>query len=185
VGAKFSADRIPEQAVGVDPLTARFMRWVMGSWERVGFFNTYLLGHLPPRLQLDLLPGLRCGAHFSLLAPAPLVTVDDYLAAGRALQRFWLTATQLGWLIQPEMTPVIFTRYHRRGLAFTVMQAALKETERLNARLENMVGTAQIERLFFMGRIGMKPRPWARSTRKGVAELTIAGKASSPAKPVE
>lgn len=183
-GAKFSRDRIPEQAVGVDPLTARFMHWVMDSWERVGFFNTYLLGHLPPRLQLDLLPGLRCGAHFALLAPAPLVSVDDYIAAGRALQRFWLTATQLGWLIQPEMTPVIFTRYHRRGLAFTATQAALKETGRLNARLETMVGTAQVERLFFMGRIGMKPRPWARSTRKNVAELTIAGKSSSPVESV-
>jgi hypothetical protein len=110
--------------------------------------------------------------------------VDDYIAAGRALQRFWLTATQLGWLIQPEMTPVIFTRYHRHGLAFTATQAALKETGKLNARLETMVGTAQVERLFFMGRIGMKPRPWARSTRKNVAELTIAGKSSSPVESV-
>ena len=176
-GAQFSPDRIPEQAVGVDPLTARFMHWVMGSWERVGFFNTYLLGHLPPRLQLDLLPGLRCGAHFALSAPAPLVSVDDYIAAGRALQRFWLTATQLGWLIQPEMTPVIFTRYHRRGLAFTVTQAALEETARLNARLEAMVGASQVERLFFMGRIGVKPMPWARSTRKGVAQLMAPEKA--------
>lgn len=176
-GAQFSPDRIPEQAVGVDPLTARFMHWVMGSWERVGFFNTYLLGHLPPRLQLDLLPGLRCGAHFALSAPTPLVSVDDYIAAGRALQRFWLTATQLGWLIQPEMTPVIFTRYHRRGLAFTVTQAALEETARLNARLEAMVGKSQVERLFFMGRIGVKPMPWARSTRKGVAQLMAPEKA--------
>ena len=176
-GAQFSPDRIPEQAVGVDPLTARFMHWVMGSWERVGFFNTYLLGHLPPRLQLDLLPGLRCGAHFALSAPAPLVSVDDYIAAGRALQRFWLTATQLGWLIQPEMTPVIFTRYHRRGLAFTVTQAALEETARLNARLEAMVGASKVERLFFMGRIGVKPMPWARSTRKGVAQLMAPEKA--------
>jgi hypothetical protein len=172
-GAQFSPDKIPEQAVGVDPLTAHFMRWVMDSWERVVFFNTYLLGHLPPRLQLDLLPGLRCGAHFSLLAPAPLVSVDDYLAAGRALQRFWLSATLLGWLIQPEMTPVIFTRYHRRGLAFTRTQAALAETARLNARLEGMVGASQVERLFFMGRTGTEPMPRARSTRKGVVELVM------------
>jgi nitroreductase len=172
-GAQFSPDRIPEQAVGVDPLTARFMRWVMDSWERVGFFNTYFFGHVPPRLQLDLIPGLRCGAHFALLAPEPPISVDDYIAAGRALQRFWLTATQLGWLIQPEMTPVIFTRYHRRGRTFTVTQAALEETGRLNARLEALVGTAQVECLFFMGRIGMKPMPWARSTRKDVAKLMI------------
>ncbi|MHB1334318.1 MAG: nitroreductase family protein, partial [Sulfuriferula sp.] len=123
-GARFSTDKIPGQAVGVDPLTARFMRWVMTSWARVEFFNTYFLGHLPPRLQLDLFPGLRCGAHFALIAPASPVSVDDYIAAGRAMQRFWLTASRLGWLIQPEMTPVIFTRYHRQGLAFTRTQAA-------------------------------------------------------------
>lgn len=170
-GAQFSPDKIPEQAVGVDPLTARLMHWVMGSWERVSFFNTYLLGHLPPRLQLDLLPGLCCGAHFALLAPEPLASVDDHLAAGRAMQRFWLTATQLGWLIQPEMTPVIFTRYHRRGLPFTRLQTALAQTARLNTRLENMVGAAQVDRLFFMGRTGAEPTPRARSTRKELAAL--------------
>ncbi|MDR2788692.1 MAG: nitroreductase family protein, partial [Candidatus Accumulibacter sp.] len=37
--ARYSADRIPEQAVGVDPVTARLMRWVMRDWKRVEFFN--------------------------------------------------------------------------------------------------------------------------------------------------
>ncbi|HUW29127.1 MAG TPA: nitroreductase family protein [Sulfuriferula sp.] len=172
-GAQFSTDKVPGQAVGVDPLTARFMRWVMVSWGRVGFFNTYLLGHLPPRLQLDLLPGLRCGAHFALIAPAPLVSVDDYIAAGRAMQRFWLTATRLGWLIQPEMTPVIFTRYHRQGLAFTRTQAALAQVGRLNERLGGLLGAGKVERVFFMGRTGAGPRPWARSTRKKIDALVL------------
>lgn len=170
-GAQFSTDKIPGQAVGVDPLTARFMRWVMASWARVRFFNTYLLGHLPPRLQLDLLPGLRCGAHFALLAPFPLTCLDDYIAAGRVMQRFWLTATRLGWLIQPEMTPVIFTRYHRQGLAFTQTQAALVQTGQLNERLMEIVGAERVDGVFFMGRIGAGSRPWARSTRKEVEEL--------------
>lgn len=174
-GAQFSTDKIPGQAVGVDPLTARFMRWVMASWMRVGFFNTYLLGHLPPRLQLDLLPGLCCGAHFALLAPAPLISVDDYIVAGRAMQRFWLTATSLGWLIQPEMTPVIFTRYYRQGLAFTRTQAALAQVGRLNERLSGLLGAERVEQVFFMGRIGAGPRPWARSTRKKIDVLVLKG----------
>ena len=178
-GAQFSTDKIPEQAVGVDPLTARLMRWVMRSWERVGFFNTYLLGDLPPRLQLDLLPGLCCGAHFALLAPTPLATVDEFLAAGRAMQRFWLTAAQLGWLIQPEMTPVIFSRYHRRGLAYTQLRSALQRGAQLNQRLESLLAPASIETLFFIGRIGAGPMPSARSTRKPLSELIIAGSASA------
>ncbi len=173
-GAQFSDDKVPGQAVGVDPVTARFMRWVMASWQRVEFFNTFLLGHLPPRLQLELLPSLRCGAHFALSAPAPLNSIDDYLGAGRAMQRFWLSAAKIGWFIQPEMTSVIFTRYHRRGIAFSKHAAALEMAGRLNERLAQIVGLAEIARVYFVGRIGAGPKPIARSTRKTVAQLLMA-----------
>src|SRR6185369_1088796 len=56
--ARFSDDRVPDQALGVDPMTAKLMRHVLGSWQRVKFFNTYLAGTVAPRLQMDLLPGI-------------------------------------------------------------------------------------------------------------------------------
>jgi len=34
------------------------MRWVLGSWDRVQFFNKFLAGTFVPRVQLDLLPAL-------------------------------------------------------------------------------------------------------------------------------
>jgi hypothetical protein len=173
-GAQFSDDKVPGQAVGVDPVTERFMSWVMASWQRVDFFNTFLLGHLPPRLQLELLPSLRCGAHFALSAPAPLRSIDDYLAAGRAMQRFWLSVAKIGWFIQPEMTSVIFARYHRRGIAFSTQQAALALAARLNDRLAEIVGLTDIDRVYFVARIGAGPRPMARSTRKAVTQLLMA-----------
>jgi len=169
--AQFSEDRIPDQAVGVDPLTSRLMRWVMGSWARVEFFNKYLLGHLPPRIQLDLLPGIFCAAHFALLAQKPLQEIDDDLAAGRAMQRFWLTATLLGLYIQPEMTPVIFTRYHRTRLRFTGTAMANTWVENLNLRLQALLAGQQADRLLFMGRIGAGPAPRARSTRRPLDQL--------------
>ena len=61
--AQFSEDKIPDQAVGVDPLMLKLMRCVMQSRQRVDFFNTWLAGTLMPRLQLDLIPGLACAAH--------------------------------------------------------------------------------------------------------------------------
>jgi hypothetical protein len=171
-GAQFSEDKIPDQAVGVDPLTARLMRWVMASdWARVEFFNRYLFGDLPPRIQLDLLPGLACAAHFTLLTPASLQTVDDYLAAGRAMQRFWLTAARLGLFIQPEMTPVIFTRYHRQQRSFTRLDKAADLAGKLNAQLVELLPGQNLCAQFFMGRIGTGPAPQARSTRKPVASL--------------
>lgn len=173
--ARYSEDRIPDQAVGVDPLTSLLMRWVMGSWARVAFFNKYLLGHLPPRIQLDLLPGLRCAAHFALSAVVPIETVDAYIAAGRALQRFWLTATSLDLYVQPEMTPVIFTRYHRAGLHFTRQTQALGLVEGLNRRLQTLLAGQDIETLFFMGRVGAGASPQARSLRRPLKQLLLAG----------
>lgn len=172
-GARFSEDRIPDQAVGVDPMTARLMRWAMASWPRLRFLNTYLLGHLAPRVQLDLIPGILCAAHFALLAPKPLAGIDDHIAAGRVLQRFWLNATRLDLLIQPEMTPVIFTRYHRQGRNFSVLKEAAHRVARLNARLTKLLVGHQVDSLYFMGRMGKGPPPWARSTRRHLDALTI------------
>lgn len=172
-GARFSADRIPEEAVGVDRMTARLMRWALASWARVEFLNKWLLGDLAPRLQLDLIPGLACAAHFSLHAPAPLVAVDDYLAAGRALQRFWLTAAHAGLFIQPEMTPIIFARYHREGRPFTVRPDAQARVAQLSERLADLVGEGDVAALYFIGRIGTGPKPVARSLRRPLDELLV------------
>ncbi|MDP2433530.1 MAG: nitroreductase family protein [Pseudomonadota bacterium] len=172
-GARYSEERIPDAAVGVDALTSRFMRWAMSSWRRIEFLNHYFLGHLPPRLQLDLLPGLRCGAHFMLCADKPLTQLDGHIAAGRAMQRFWLTADRLGLFIQPEMTPVIFTRYARRGIAFTRVERARRSADELNRQLCGMPGLHEADALFFIGRIGCGPTPQARSLRKPLSRLML------------
>lgn len=117
--SKYSEDRVPDQALGVDAMTAHLMRFVMTSWARVEFFNRFLAGTWAPRVQMDLLPSLACAAHFMIVAEAEPTGIDDYVAAGRALQRFWLTATLLGLMVQPEMTPVIFARYVREGRRFS------------------------------------------------------------------
>lgn len=174
-GARYSADRIPDQAVGVDPLTARLMRWAMADWERIALLNRWFLGDLPPRIQLDLLPGLACAAHFTLLAPTALRTVDDYLDAGRAMQRFWLTAAGLGLYVQPEMTPVIFSRYHRDRRRFTGTAGMDVKVDDLNRRLTGVLAGECVDRLFFMGRIGDGPPPKARSVRRPLEQLLVAG----------
>lgn len=163
--ARFSEDRIPDRAVGADTLTLKLMRWAMASWDRVSFLNKYMLGDLAPRLQLDVIPGLFCASHFALLARNPPRSIDDYIEAGRAVQRFWLTATRLGQFIQPEMTPVIFTRYVREGLAFTRRVKSTDMAKRLNERLRAMLEGRTPDNLVFMGRIGAGRPPWSRSLR--------------------
>lgn len=169
--SRYSETRIPDQAVGADPLTLMLMRWAMRSWERVDFLNRYLMGTLMPRLQMDLLPGLACGAHFAIAAGTPPVGVDDYLAAGRQVQRFWLTATRLGLEIQPEMTPLIFSRYVREGREFSRLREPVEIASRLSGRLAETFAPTIAEHLVFLGRIGAGPQAKARSTRLPVERL--------------
>ena len=172
-GATYSETRIPGNAVGVDPFTARFMNWAMTSWQRVEVLNNWFFGDLPPRLQLDLLPGWACAAHYALLAPHDVRSVDDYLAAGRVMQRFWLAATQLGLFVQPQMTPVIFTRYFREKRPFTISQHANRLVSRLDQRLLDLIQGESSDQLFFMGRMGFGPKPFARSIRRPMDQLIM------------
>ena len=172
--AQFSRDRIPDQAVGLDPVALRLMRWALQSWRRVRFLNTYLGGTLLPRLQLDVLPALNCAAHFVIVAETPLQTVDDYVAGGRAMQRFWLTATDLGLQFQPEMTPLIFASYIYNDVAFSASPRSLERAQRLVKRMENLIGLEACRQGVYMGRVGFGPAPVARSLRLPLAQLMAA-----------
>jgi len=168
--SRFSEDRVPDQALGIDPVTARLMRFVMKSWRRVEFFNTYLAGTWAPRIQMDFIPGLACGAHFVINAQREPTTVDDFIAAGRAVQRFWLTATQLGLFQQPEMTPLIFGSYVRNGIPFTSVVKLQKNARELESVTRSVVGP-DIDRAVWMGRVGAGSAPIARSTRRSLEQL--------------
>jgi hypothetical protein len=151
------------------------MRWAMASWTRVNRLNRYGAGTLAPRVELDLVPGLACAAHVALVAARPPAGIDDYVAAGRALQRFWLTATRLGLQFQPGYTPVIFARYAREGRAFTASARAMSHAQDVLARLSRLLGAAEAERTVFMGRIGHGPAASARSLRLPLDALILAG----------
>jgi len=163
--ARFSHDRIPDQAVGLDPITTRLMQWVLQSWQRVTFFNRYLAGTWLARIEMDLLPGIACGAHFAILAHEKPLTTDDYVSAGRAVQRFWLTATQLGLQLQPETTPLIFARYLRNGIQFSQLKGIHERAQLPARRLRQLIGEKEVEFAVFMGRIGAGRAADARSLR--------------------
>ncbi|MBV1930025.1 MAG: molybdopterin biosynthesis protein MoeY, partial [Gammaproteobacteria bacterium] len=167
--AQFSTDRIPDQALGADALTVKMMRWALHSWSRVKMLNRYFAGTLMPRIQLDLLPALRCGAHFMIVAETPREKTADYLQGGRATQRFWLTATQLGLQLQPEMTPLIFSTYSREGRCFTGSTEKLAVADTLRLELDALSG-GEVDAVF-MGRVGFGTAASSRSLRKALQEL--------------
>lgn len=171
--SRFSEDKVPDAAIGLDPITTRLMAFVMRDFGRVRFFNRYLAGTFAPRLQLDVVPSLACAAHFLIVARTAPRTVDDYVAAGRAMQRFWLTVTQEGLQLQPEMAPLIFAAYVRQDRPFTATPSIWRRAKAVGARFQRLVAT-DAERVVFMGRVGEGAAPNARSLRRPLADLIVA-----------
>jgi hypothetical protein len=178
--ARFSEERIPEQAVGVDPLTARLMQWVMQSWERVHFFNRYLLGTVVPRVELDFLPAVFCGGHLLLRPVHSPVGLEDWLRLGMRLQRVWLTVAKEGLHLQPELTPVIFRWYARDNCHFSADPALFDEALRLSQDFEDLARCGPDEPFFFFCRIGVSAVPSSRSLRRSGERLMQRATAGDP-----
>lgn len=171
--AKFSKDRIPDQALGVDPVTIKLMKWSLGKWERFEFMAKYLAGTVMPRLQLDLLTSLRCCAHFILYAEEEPQTLDDHMSAGRALQRFWLTAAKLGLGFQPEQTPVIFSGYLNQNVDFSTNPVAVANAKKMDEQLKQLIPEFVYKNKVFFGRLGRSTVPESRSLRLDLDKLML------------
>jgi nitroreductase len=173
--ARFSPDRIPDQALGADAPTLRLMRWAMTDWARVDFLNRYLGGTIVPRIQMDWLPAIACAAHVAIIAREVPDTIDAQVAGGRAVQRFWLTATRLGLQHQPAMTPLIFSRYVRLRQHFTADKGLEQQARQLASSLDGLLD-GQASHAVWLGRIGHGQPARARSERPPLSDLTIQGK---------
>ncbi len=172
-GVRYSNDRLPEAAIGVDPLTAKLMKWVMHSWGRVEFFNRYLMGTIAPRIQLDFIPGIACAAHLLLRPKSSPKSLGDYVEAGIAMQRLWLTATSLGLHLQPEMTPVIFRWYARAGRQFSSKDQIKQKVGLLASNFEALVKASSDQEFSFFCRVGQSIPPKSRSLRKSLNQLMV------------
>lgn len=170
-GKQFSETKVPEQALGVNWITARLMQPLFKSWERMQFANNFLAGTILPRIQLDFIPSLRSSAHFAILAKEEPKSVAEYIEAGRAIQKFWLTSAKLGFGFQPEQTPVIFASFLRNNIEFTETQSVIDNAQKGKALFDTIVTDS--DKAVFLGRIGRSASPKSRSTRRPLSELIV------------
>jgi hypothetical protein len=168
-----SDDRLPAASLGADPVLLGVMRWVMASWERVSFFNRYLGGTVMPRFLMDFLPGVLCSGHFAILESSESRSTAERVAAGRAVQRFWLTATKLKLQLQPAYTPLVFARYAREHRQFTQVEQANATACEIARRLEEIIGSGEALRTVFLGRIGPARAVKGRSLRLPIDRLMV------------
>ncbi len=173
----YSETGIPARATGLDPLVRHVMRWAMADFERVRKINS-LLGTSAAQLEMDLVPGLMCGAHFVMAfrnPRRPETKGDALLRAGQSIQRFWLEATRLGLSMQPGNAPIIFGSYGERKHRFTEHEPLLRRARELAERMRDVSQGIPPSAMIFAGRIG---KPWSakqgpRSIRRPLEELML------------
>lgn len=168
-----SPDRIPATAVGLDPLTRQLMKWVLGDWKRAAFLNRYLAGPLTPVIEMDIVPGLCCAAHFAFVCPQSASSREDTLISlGQALQRFWLTATTLGLVIQPTFASTVFSYYGEHGSDFSEKPGTMQGAKIIACKFENLYGFKS-NQIPVVGRIGqaLGAPPRSRSARRELTDL--------------
>eukprot|EP01037_Dinobryon_pediforme_P005279 gene5279-5332_t len=172
---RLSPSGIPATALGISGAMQRMMRWQMARWSRTDTANR-LFGTFAAALQLDLAPGAASAAFFVLETPDwERASPEQVLSAGRAIQRFWLTAAQLGLSMQPALAITIFADHGAKGTPFTTQPDLMEKAKALSQHFKATLGIAPQD-CAFMGRIGqtLGERPQSRSVRRPLSELMIA-----------
>ena len=175
-----STDRIPVNAIGVSAITKLIMKWVMRTPKRAETF----LGKVPgstliAQFEMDLLPGMQCGAHFMLIAKKPYPKNDPEMSVrcGIALQRFWLTASKVGLAMQPSIATLCFAYYGRNNVKFSQQTSGLSRARKLSLSFDEFCNSKKIDsdQVLFMGRIGspLDQQLTSRSIRMSLKDLTI------------
>jgi hypothetical protein len=109
-------------------------------------------------------------------AAVGLITVDrsrptDYFAAGRAVQRMWLTASKIGIAVHPMTALIYFFARLVRGGGHGLTQAAVNELHILRSRfgaLFQITPTAGEAMLFRIGFADFDPKRSVRRTASDV-----------------
>jgi hypothetical protein len=149
--------------------------WVaaMRDWRRLDRLNR-TIGTLAAAFQMDLRPALASAAFF-VIRPARPADPPALLHAGEALQRFWLTATELGLGFQPALATLIFADHGARGTEFSAAPGLAQRAATLAERFRATLGDPR--EVVFMGRLGAQPPgiPGPRSVRRPLDDLMQPG----------
>ena len=170
----YSPDGIPSQALGVDAMTQKMMHWTLAKRARTEIANR-LGSPFFAGLQMDFLPGLFSAAYFAFRFRQPRKPgpggISQLLSAGEALQRFWLTTSKRGLVLQPCLATLAFAHYGVSDTPFTVAQAERRKARLLAQRVVRDLGDLQTT--FFVGRIGypQAAKLESRSLRLPLAQL--------------
>lgn len=163
--AQFSKDHLPDEALGLDSMNLRIVRFLFSNKQRLEFARNYLGADVISALTGFYIPSLLCGAHVAIIQEKPPQNYIDFTETGKAFQKFWLQVAQLGLSMQMETGPIAFSRIVWDGL--TKDPTAV----RMAHKLEKLLGEENAKKTVMLVRIGYGKEPQGRSVRLSLDEL--------------
>lgn len=171
-GAYQTSQYLPSYALGMSLPTHILFRRLLKNWQVFQMVVRYTGGVFLSFIEIDLLPNVFCAANILFIAKKKPCQDDDFITAGAAVQRFWLTAQSRGILHQPNFLPLAMNAYALRGIPESPDIEKLCRAQR--AEWVGVLGDDSIvDRLVWTGRIGYgNPGP-SRSLRLPLDDLII------------
>ena len=75
--------------------------------------------------------------------------------------------------MQPEVTPLIFSRYVRDAIRFTEVPARISDAVKIRAQIQRLLGNERLDCAVFMMRVGKGQMATARSLRLSLSSLLV------------
>ncbi len=170
--ALHTSQYLPSHALGMSPPTHMLFKHLLKSWRVFQIIIQYGGGFISSFIEIDLMPNIFCAANILFIAKKKPSTDDDFIAAGAAIQRFWLTAQSRGILHQPNFLPLAMNAHAVRGIPESPDIEKLCRAQR--AEWVGVLGDdSTVDRLVWTGRIGYGTLGPSRSLRLPLDELMI------------
>lgn len=146
---------LPSKALGLSPVAHGVMRFALASKTRAQWMIGRLGGAYYAALEMDIVPGLFAGSHFTLTAASPRagMSVMDVMMIGQRIQRFWLMSARQQLAFQPACAPICFYTYGDAEEAFTQSNRQLKAAKSLSANVRALYGP-HAGQVMYRGRLG-------------------------------
>ncbi len=105
------------------------------------------------------------------LISMPTPSIEDYLQGGRAVQRAWLKATQLGYAFQPLSVPLFLFRRltEGKGVGFSVQD--MENLKVLKAEYSSILPQYDEKGHIFMFRLARAEEPEVKSLRRELTDI--------------
>lgn len=154
-------DGLDVRTLELDPVKRTAFHLILSSWTVTKVMNFFRVEHLIAYIESFLYR--TAGAYYAIVFSND--SRDDYVNAGRILERMWLIATREGLSVQPTEATLLIKKTLDDDEALYTREQKVRLTKSAE-KIYDLYGVQKTEKLLFMFRVGTCKKTPHRSIRK-------------------